>query len=245
MMNHPSIFKRQGVFQFMALPTELRIKIYRFAIVEPHPLTLYAHYTDDRSDSLKGYAVHKDLGMLETCKKIRTEMEEVLYSENSFYLSIGLSTECKKEARTYQIDIRRIHNCYIYIDTRTELVTELDNDCEEDGESDLESLLETQWFMSIIATLVFKGHQLKYLLVEHTAIPDEYLARGLSPFSLLRNIHLVQFRAIRDNRFPYFRFLEGLMMGSQPQFFRDVYKSTEFDYDLLKHSNERWFVEGL
>lgn len=87
-MDDPSTFQRHGVFRFMALPAELRVHIYRFIAVEPHRLTLHAHY-GDRSDSLKGYAVHKDLALLETCKMIRAEVEQVLYSENVFHLCIG------------------------------------------------------------------------------------------------------------------------------------------------------------
>lgn len=177
-MDDPSTFERPGIFQFMALPPELRVSIYRFATVEPHPLTLYPHY-DDRKDSLKGYAVQKDLGMLETCKKIRTEMEEVLYSENSFHLCIGKFPAFEEGIKKFQIDIRRLQKCYIYVHMMTELVTELDNNCEEDSDSDPESLFEIQWFMNFVATLVFKGHQMKYLLVECDDLPNnESLARA-------------------------------------------------------------------
>ena len=248
-MDDFSTFERQGIFQFMALPPELRINIYRFAAVEPHPLTLYAHY-DHRSDCLKGYAVEKDLGMLETCKKIRKEMGEVLYSENTFYLSIGLSTDCKKGPKTSQINIRRIQKCYIYVHMVTDLVMELDNNCEEDSDNDRESMFEIQWFINFVATLVFKGHQMKYLLVEcNDLYNNDPLAKSLSPLSMLRDIGLVHFRSVNDEMFPFFRCLEGLMMGERPQIYVNMYqfwrKSTNFDYDLLKNPEACWFVEGL
>lgn len=90
---------------------------------------------------------------------------------------------------------------------------------------------------------------MKYLLVCCEPLPDESLAKGLSPLSMLRNIHLVHFRSVRDEMHPYFRFLEGLMMSDRPQLFRSIKgfwkDSTSFDYDLLKNPDKCWFVEGL
>ena len=243
-MEDPSTFECQDIFQFMGLPPELRVHVYRFAAAEPHFLTLYAHY-DDRSDSLKGYAVQKDLALLGTCKTIRAEMEEVLYSENTFHLCIGKYPWFVGGAQNFQIDIGRIQKCYIYVDA----MTQLDDNCNEVTPSDPVFLRDVQWFMDFVAALVFKGHQMKYLLVECDALPDKSLAKGLSPLSMLRNIRLVHLYSVRNRMSSYFRLLEGLMMGGRPQPFRNMDEfwkgSTCFDSELLRNPVECWFVKGL
>lgn len=249
-MDDPAIFERHGVFQFVELPPELRILIYRFAALEPHPLTVYAH-DYDHEDSLKGHVIQQDLGILGTCKTIRAEMEEVmeevLYSESSFHLCIGRFPEFEEGIRKFEIDITRIQRCYIYVAGIT--VTDSRYEEVEDSDGDSIWLRDVPWFEDFIATLVFKSHQLKYLLVECDALTDVRLAFALSPFSMLRNIHSVQFRSVREEMFPYFRLLEGLMMGDGPQLFRNKddfwEEATEFDFDLLQNPDEGWFVKGL
>ena len=100
---------RNGVFRFMSLPAELRCKIYRYAVVEPHPLPLRTHRYRDRS---VGCGVEWDLRMLYTCKEFQTEMSELLYLENSFSYSIP-QDEVEQEPEIFRIDPRRILRCHI------------------------------------------------------------------------------------------------------------------------------------
>ena len=148
----------------------------------------------------------------------------MLYLENSFYFSIGMSIARKNVVKICQLEIRRIQKCYIHINTMTDLVTEMDNNCEEDSDdNDPEFLFEIQWFMNIVAALVFKGLRLKYLLVEYSDLRNnESLAKGLSPLSLLIYLRLAHFRSIKVEIFPYFRCLKSLITSERLQLFSDM-----------------------
>lgn len=76
-MNNPPNFQPLVVFRLMALPAELRRRVYYFAVVEPHPLPLITYRFHRR---VYGYGVEKDLRMLHTCKEFRAEMSGLLYS---------------------------------------------------------------------------------------------------------------------------------------------------------------------
>lgn len=88
----------------MSLPLKVLSKIYRFAVIEPHLLKLTVHHSD-LNWFVGLYGVRKDLQMLGTCKEFCSMMKDVLYSENSFSLSIT-SDEPEEGTKFCQIDIR-------------------------------------------------------------------------------------------------------------------------------------------
>ncbi|CAF9939062.1 hypothetical protein IMSHALPRED_001192 [Imshaugia aleurites] len=238
-MDNAPAFECEGVFRLMELPLELRRRIYHFAVAEPHPLPLIAYCKKFGNHII--WTVEKDLGMLETCKDFLTQMEDMLYSENSFSTS-SPDFSLEEETTRFQIDPRRIQKLYISVVRMNGW-----NSVCDDPDSGFFS--EVPWFQYFVATLVFKGHQLKYLLVECKPHVTGCLMEGLSPLSMLRRVRRVHFRSWNDELFPYFRLLEGLMMGGQPQYFSDMpnfwQKSTDFDECLLKHPEQSWFMKGL
>lgn len=207
-MADASAFQRRGVFPFMSLPAELRRQIYRFAIVEPHPIALDFRYRGPRQ-SVRVFARAKDLRMLETCSEFRTEMRSLLYSENSFCFSSKWD-ELEAGTELFQVDIARIEKCSIWIGN----ISSWDFDDDEEIQFELNS--KGHALNDVVEILVFKGHQMKYLLVEcETQFPDG-LAEGLKSMAMLRNMDLVHFRSRSDLIQPYFRFLEDLMMSDRP-----------------------------
>lgn len=235
-----SAFQRQGVSPFMSLPPELRRRIYHFAIVEPHPLPLVA------CRLAKIYAVQKDLRMLDICGEFRTLMKDLLYSENSFAIS---TTRLKVEegTTTFQVDPKRIQNCYISINDLTDCFDKVNEDGEPNYYS-CEFCPDVHDIQEFVAMLAFNGHQMNHLLVECEPQSCAMLREGLSPFSMLRNIHLVHFRSCQAEIYHYFRFLEGLMMGDRPVPFRDLTEFWEESHDLddlLRRPDQSWLVERL
>lgn len=241
-VDDPSAFERQDVFRFMSLPPELRRKVYYFAILEPHPLPLIARY--GVSDHYSAYyAVEKDLRMLETCREFRAEMKNLPYSENSFSFSIRQS-ELEKGTKMFPVDLTRIQKCYISVTGMKDSGGISDEDDEDDKAVFCTGVQDIQDF---VATLVFKGHQMKYLLVECEPQDCHFLAVSLSPLSMLRRIRSVRFRSCRAEMHHYFRFLEGLMMGSWPVHFSDLvdfWEDYSIEDDLLTRPEESWLVEG-
>lgn len=208
-MDDSSSFERKGVFRFMDLIAELRRMIYRIAVVEPHPLPLIPHrYRMLNNNFVDAYAVEKDLRMLETSREFRTEMKEMLYSENSFSYFIGPNvTERGIEAN--KIDLKRIKKFYLHIEDLGPAypIWEFD-DYDDLGE--------------LIRNLSFRGHghQVKYLLVECKRQSDRPLAEYLSPLADLRGIPSFLLRSCQPEMHRYFRFLEYVMMSDRPVPFR-------------------------
>ena len=234
-MDNIPAFERQGVFRFMDLPAEVRCSIYYFAVFEPHPLPLIKHHYREHGDV---YSVEKDLRMLGTSSEFRTEMQHVLYSENSFSYSIPLN-EVEVGTKTFPLDLRRIQKCCVSVDDIIDW---------DDGDVDPELSEDVFGFHKFMANFIFKSHQLKYLLVECKPQNYKSLAEGLSPLSMLRNIHLVHFSSFDAEMHHYFRFLEGLMMGDQPMPFsdsKDFWGRSSCGDDLVEFPDWSWLVEGL
>lgn len=123
---------------------------------------------------------------------------------------------------------------------------------EWDGDQDNEPqfFYDAHHFYCFVAELDFEGHHLNYILVECEPQVRQYLAEGLSPLSMLRNIRLVHFRSRDTMMFHYLRSLEGLMIGNQPVPFCDLTHFWEnsvnsYDTGLLRHLEESWLVEDL
>lgn len=202
----------QRVFPLMSLPLELHRNIYYFAIVEPHPVPLIVRYRGP-GQSVRVFATAKDLRMLETCSEFRTEMKSSLYSENSFCFSSKWD-ELEAGTKLFQVDIVRIEKCRIWIDNTSSW------DFNDDEEIEYEFNSRAYDLNDFVEVLIFKGHQMKYLLVECEAQFTDCLAEGLKSMAMLRNVRLVQFRSSQDLIQPCFRFLEDLMMSDRPLPFR-------------------------
>ena len=77
--------------QLLELPAELRINIYRFAVVNPtaitiHPLTIYAKPKGAAHDYPTRVAFRLEPGLAATSKQVRSEMLQIFYRENTFDL---------------------------------------------------------------------------------------------------------------------------------------------------------------
>ena len=241
-MNNSSAFQRQGVFRLMSLPLELRCRVYYFVVVEPHPLPLKTFYFGGIAH---GYLVEKDLRMLGTCEEFRTEMNKLLYSENSFTYAIPRH-EAAEDTKSSKIDLRRVQRCYIPIENMTELPD--DSDTEEGVNLIIEDARFLEDFKLFVTTLAFKSHEMKYVLIECESQDCVRLADGLSPLFLLRNIGLVHFRSRQTQIHRYFRFLETFMMSDQPVPFSDMndfWEKEPVDPELMDCPEESWLVEDL
>lgn len=219
-MSDPSPFERQGVFEFELLPAEIRRMICYFAMIEPHPLPLTVCRSKvDRS--FRFFAVGKDLRLVQIFREFRTEMMKWLYSENSFSFALQRD-ELEEETKTFPVDLGKIQKCYVYVDNMT------DWDWEDDENEDPDESIyipEVGDFNDFVETLIFEGHEMKYLLVECECQLCEWLVEGITPIALLRKIGLVHFRSCQNELHPYFRFLEDLMMSDRPLPFR-LYRET-------------------
>ena len=200
----------------MSLPPGLRRKIYSFAVVEPQPLPLKVHYpkVHHRSPTLvepslspsdpRIYTVEKHyFQMMGTCHEFRAEMSALFYKENSFFFSTR-QEGLRPGIRVFAVDLERIEKCHLHID-KVGLIAK--------GESWFNPIPKHRNLESFVATLVAKGHQLKYLLVECEAYFHEWLPESLKLLTMLKNIHLVHFRSSDANIYPFFRFLEESMMS--------------------------------
>lgn len=233
-MNVPPPFVRHGVFRFQNLPGEIRHRVYYFAIVQPHPMPLIADYdnlataTTNCPSSVSVYAMESDLRMLGINQESRKDMSDLLYSKNSFYLST-LPTKPKIGARVFRIDTTRIEKCHLYIADMSGVSSSDFEDSDLD-EHDRDSLLIQECYniLPFVSTLVFKGYRLKYLLVECES--QDCLCGGLVPMAMLRNIRLVHFRSCQAEDYPYYRYLEDLMMSDRPVPFQ---KWQEFEAEAL------------
>ena len=229
-MEGPSAFEHQGVFQFMSLPLKVRCEIYRFAVIEPHPLELTVRHSD-LNWFVRLYGVGKNLRMLGTCKEFCTMMKDVLYSENSFSLSIT-SDEPDEGSKFCQIDIRRIKKCRLFID-------DLETDWSKEDGHDPEFIQECSDLNYFVETLVFKGGQMEYLLVECKSQQVYGLAENLRSLAALRGVRLAHLRSCQADIHHYFRFLEDLMMSDRPVPFKtsaEIGDTMNFvEDDLLEH----------
>ena len=229
-MNQPPPFQRQGVFRFKELPAELRRRVYYFAVIEPHPLPLIPRHVNI---FVKIYVLEKDMRMTNANKEFRELVKEFLYSENSFSFSVR-PAEPREGAQQFQVDVRQIQKWYISV-KKPDYYDFIDDGLE---------------FQNVVPTLVFEGHEMKYLLVECELQKCERLAQNLGPLSMLRRLRLVHFRSSQAQMYHYFRFLEGLMMSDRPVPFSDYrdfwrkFISTGED-DLLRQPDKSWLVKNL
>lgn len=230
-MDDSSAFERKGVFRFMALPLEIRRMIYYIAVVEPHPLPLIPHRYRKRNNNLvAAYAVEKDLRMLETSSEFRTEMKEMLYSENSFSYFIG--TNCThKGIEANQVDLKRIKKLYLRLEDLGPAYPIWGFDEHDDlGE-----------FIRNLASRGY-GHQVNYLLFECKPQSARPLAEYLSPLADLRGIPSFLLRSCQTEMHRYFRFLEDLMTSDRPVPFRapgGKRNAMDVFLDLEEYSEEK------
>ena len=213
-------------FPFEKLPLELRRKIYILAAIREHPIKLRINYhgcaPGDTSviGRTRLYAV-EDFRALETNHEFRTEMIRPLYRENAFDLSLSME-EADEGTSLMQIDIRRVRRCRILIhDMQILDAPRMDVWC---GTFPLVCHLLLR---SLVATLVFEGHQIESMLVECERQTTEWLLVCLRPIAMLRHVGLIHFRSCSPEVHQYFRRLELLIMSdrpvpfSNPQEFRD------------------------
>ena len=233
-MDEAPHIERQGLFRLKELPAEILCRVYYFAIVQPHPLPLIAGYVNNW---VRFYTVEKDLRMINTDSEFREEMKKLLYSENSFSFSVQ-QIEPEEGAHQFRVELGRIQKCYISVNQMRE---EEDSDYGEFFTDGLE-------FQTAVSTLIFEGHEMKYLLIECEPQICGFLAEGLSPLSMLRRLRLVHFRSSQTQMHHYFRFLEGLMMSDQPVPFTDLtdfWESSSSEDDLLRRPEESWLMKSL
>ncbi len=227
-MDAPSTFQRKGVSKFMSLPSEIRCMIYYHLVVEPRPLPLSRSSRRDTKDenSLCTYTIPKDLRLLYTCRKAHEEMNDLIYSEICFSYSIRIP-EVEEGTEAFRVDLTRIQKLYICVGWLHENESESD---EAFGSDEPESALDSPDFapevfdfVRFVASLVFGGHQLKYVLIECEPQKElENLGLGLSPLALLRKIRLVHFRAVDAGMYAHLRVLETIMMSDQPMDFSNL-----------------------
>lgn len=196
-------------------------------------------------DMAYGYFVEKDLRMIETCEEFRTEMSNLLYSENSFSYAIPRH-EAEKNTKSFKLDLKRVQKCYIPIKVLREAPG--DSDIEEDFSLVIEDECFLEDFKLFVNTLAFKSHKLKYVLIECDIQDQMCLVDGLIPLFTLRNIGLVHFRSRQTAIHHYFRFLETFMMSDRPVPFRDMddfWEKELFDPEILDCPEESWLVKDL
>ncbi len=173
--------------------------------------------------------------MLETNSEFRTEMKSMLYSENSFFVTVR-EDDLEEGTKLFKVDLSKIERFYFWIDNMSN--PEMDNEAYPDVHD----------FQDLFELLFLKGHRMKYLLIECERQLCNQLAYGLAPLSMQRNIHLVHFRSCQAKMYRFFRFLEGLMMSDQPippfNSHEDFWEESRDD-DLLTHPDKAWFVDGL
>lgn len=229
-MEKVSASKAQGGLETLPLPLELRRKIYYFVIIEPSPLPLLQH--QDPAGRTDGYGIEKNLRMLKTCKEFRKEMEDFMYSHNCFSISVQ-ERKAEKPTTMFAVDPRRVQKCYI-------LVKDMMGWPERFGR-------DVQDLDGLIATLAFQGHQIKYLLLECGPQFCQILAEGLSFFSVLRKIRMVQFRSSEALLHPYFRCLEDLMMSDRPIPFSDAFqiRKASRSFNIFQGLDGCWLVDHL
>ena len=235
-MNNPPTFQPVRVFRLMTLPLELRRKIYYFAVVEPHPLPLMTHRFRGKAH---GYSVKKDLRMLRTCKEFHTEMDDWLYSENSFTYAIPRH-EAEEHTQSSKVDLKRVQKCYIPIDRTTELPDDSDTE---------ECLTNNERFVDdyklFVTTLAFNSHEMKYVLIQCEPLDYVCLAEGLGLLLSPRNIALIHFRSLTPINSP-FRFLEASMMTDWPGPFGDLglWEKVAVGPRSSDHPGKSWLVKN-
>ncbi|RDW71295.1 hypothetical protein BP6252_07858 [Coleophoma cylindrospora] len=76
----PTMVKTPGLFSFMELPPELRLKICRYLLVSPGPISV--------PDTAPPSWPYPSVAILQTCKLINQEATPLLYGSNAFTISI-------------------------------------------------------------------------------------------------------------------------------------------------------------
>jgi len=71
-------------FPFLKLPTELRVEIYRYCLVEHKPIQPYGDHLSDMILFSSNRRTKLAFSLLRTCKTMHDECAEVLYGENEF-----------------------------------------------------------------------------------------------------------------------------------------------------------------
>ena len=222
-MEVSSTSQRQKVSSFFErLPLELRQIIYTFAVTRSTPIELQINYyggdrSNDRSilSHVRVYTVD-DFRMLAVNREFRREMMEALYAENSF--DISLNREDGREGTCmHQIDLRRIRRCRLVLHDMES------NEC--DPHMDMwPGSYPFYWFhhlQALVATFFSKGHQLQAMLVECESQNPEWLAECLRPMGMLRRVGMIHFRFYSVEMFPYFKYLETLIMSNRKACFND------------------------
>ena len=183
--------------------------------------------------------------MLQTCKEFRTEMSDLLYSENSFTYAMP-RLEADDDSKLTKIDLKRVQKCYIPIEDMNEMSD--DSNTEESYYPLVEDAGLMADFKHFVTTFAFKSHEMKYLLIECEPQDCMYLADGLSLLFMLRSIRMVHFRSRQTTIHRFFRFLEDYMMSDRPvpcSSMKDLWKNDVGDTDLLDCPEKSWLVENL
>lgn len=84
--------KSNGVFRFMDLPPELRLKVYAFAVFRATPIELQIKFhgggpRDPNNVSRVRLYTDQDFRMLAVSRESRKDMLDAMYSENTFDIS--------------------------------------------------------------------------------------------------------------------------------------------------------------
>ncbi len=200
-----------------ALPAELRVKIYAYAVTSVLPIVVSINYYGGSTKNTlvlghaRLYTTH-DLRALATNHEFREEMTNALYAKNVF--DIALSREQPgKGICLSQIDIRRIRKCRLRINNMET------NEYYPRMDVFWNGSISQYWhhqLRTLVATLVFHGHQIETMLVECQQQDPIWLVECLRPMAMLRNVGLVHFRSSEPGGDPYFRFLEARMMSNRP-----------------------------
>ena len=185
-MEEASASERPSFSRLMSLQLHLLRKIYSFAVLEPHFFSSTVYYSKLHRHS--PHNVEPSLGLhfpreytlkthrsqlLNVCREFRAEIGKLFYSKNSFSFSSRQDTP-SSGARGISVQLERIERCRLRVD----LAGYSDQD---DGvlHGPFTSVGKRHNFKSFVATLVAKGHRLKYLLFECAPLFLEWLQEGL------------------------------------------------------------------
>ena len=210
-----------------ALPAELRVKIYAYAVTSVLPIVVSINYYGGSTKNTlvlghaRLYTTH-DLRALATNHEFREEMTNALYAKNVFDIEL-CQEQPGKGICLSQIDIRRIRKFRLRIHNLETRMYYARMDVFWNGSF---SLYWHHQLRTLVTTLVLNGHQIETMLVECEQQNCIWLLECLRPMAMLRNVGLVHFRCSDPGGHRYFRFLEARMMSNQavpfgnPQQFR-------------------------
>lgn len=169
----------RAVSAFELLPAEIRLTIYKFAVISVNLIKIRISYYRDTIPTLDRVRLYtdQDIRMLFTDHEFRKEMSDALYARNAFEISL-----CRENAEEgiplYQIDLRRIKKCRL-------ILHDMESPNRRGGSFPL------YWYYhlrALVASLALDDHQMEAMLVECQPQNSEWLLECLRPMAMLRRV---------------------------------------------------------